>query len=217
MSSARSGQVTKLLQAMEAGDPTAADRLIPLLYDELRVLAGRLMRAERPDHTLQPTALVHEAYLRLVDQRQVQWQGRAHFLGLAARMMRRVLVDHARARATAKRGGEQVRVTLDDETLASDERGLELLALDEALERLAEEDPRAGRVVELRFFGGLTVEETAGVLETSPVTVKRDWQYARAWLSRALSEDAGPDRPGGAGGEGAANDDAADRMGGGTA
>jgi RNA polymerase sigma-70 factor (ECF subfamily) len=179
--STTSGEVTQLLQAARGGDENAARRLIPVVYQELRRLAGRYMREERRDHTLQPTALVHEAYLRLVEQAGVDWQNRAHFLGIAAQMMHRILVDHARGHARMKRGGEQIRVPLEEAIVLPVNDG-QLLALDEALHRLAKIDPRQSRIVELRFFGGLSVEETAEVLGVSPKTVKRDWSVARAWL-----------------------------------
>ncbi len=159
---------------------------MPVVYEELRRLAKQHLRRERPDHTLQATALVHEAYLRLVDQRAVTWQNRAHFFGVAAQLMRRILVDYARRRQAAKRGGAALKVSLNELVLAAEERSEEVVALDEALERLAAMDPRQGRVVELRIFSGLTVEETAEVLGISPATVKREWTMARAWLSREI-------------------------------
>jgi RNA polymerase sigma factor (TIGR02999 family) len=156
--------------------------LLPLVYAELRRLAASYLRRERPDHTLQPTALVHEAYLRLVDQTQARWQNRAHFLGVAAQMMRRILVDHARGHRAEKRGGDFQILSLDENIDVSGERAADLVALDEALKRLAELDPQKSRVVELRFFGGLSVEETAEVLGVSAPTVKRQWRMAKAWL-----------------------------------
>lgn len=179
------GQLTGLLRAWNRGDHQALDRLVPLVQRELRQLAAAHLRRERPDHTLQPTALVHEVYLRLVGASDVSWQDRSHFFGIAARLMRQILVDHARRRRAAKRGGLATRVTLDDDVAV--ERNLDVEALDEALARLAELDPRQGRVVELRFFGGLGVEETAEVLRISPTTVKREWRTARAWLYRELA------------------------------
>jgi len=179
-------EVTGLLTAATVGDSKATEKLMPLVYTELRRLAAHYLRGERPDHTLQPTALVHEAYLQLVDQTEMRWQNRAHFVGVAAQLMRRILVDHARTRHSLKRGGRQARVSLDDVFVASDDRSDELLAIDEALTRLAAEDPQQSRIVELRFFGGLTVEETAEVIGISPATVKRDWNVARAWLYREL-------------------------------
>lgn len=165
----------------------ALDELMPAVYDELRRQAARYLRREKAGHTLQPTALIHEAYLRLVDQRNVQWQNRAHFFGIAAQMMRRILVDHARTKKRAKRGGSDVKVSLADATIPVNERDLDVVALDEALTRLAEIDEQQSRVVELRFFSGLTVEETAEVMGISPATVKRDWSVAKAWLHRELS------------------------------
>jgi RNA polymerase sigma factor (TIGR02999 family) len=168
------------------GDPAELDACFPLVYDELRRLAGRYLRAEDVGHTLQPTALVHEAYLRLVGQRNVDWRNRAQFLGIAAEMMRRILVNHAVARRTAKRGGGAPRIALDETLRVLEADDVDLLALDGALGALAAVDARASRVVELRFFGGLGIEETAEVLGVSPATVKRDWTVARAWLRREL-------------------------------
>jgi RNA polymerase sigma factor (TIGR02999 family) len=183
------GDVTELLRAWRSGDEPALSRLVPIVHDELRRIADRCLRGERAA-SLDATALVSEAYLRLVDTRRVDWQNRAHFLAMAARVMRRVLVDAARARAAGKRGGGAVRVTLADDA-GLIERPQDLAALDDALETLAAVDPRRGRVVELRCFGGLTVEETALVLDVSPETVMRDWKLARSWLRREL---AGPTR-----------------------
>lgn len=163
-------------------------QLAPLVHEELRRIARRCMAGERAGHTLQATALVHEAYLRLVDVRRVQWRDRAHFLAMAARLMRRVLVDHARAKRYQKRGGGAVRVTFAEELPVGEAPDLDLLAVDEALSALAVVDERKGRVVELRFFGGLTVDETADVLEVSPETVMRDWKMAKAWLRRELAD-----------------------------
>ena len=188
----KSAEITTLLRAWSKGDASALDRLTPLLYDELRRLARGYMRHERPGHTLQTTALINEAYLRLVDVKGVDWEGRAHFLAVAARIMRRVLIDAARARASAKRGGEMERVdhssavNLDQLPASDSDRAAELVALDDALSKLTQMDPRRGQVIELRFFGGLTVEETAGVLNISPQSVMRDWKLARAWLAREL-------------------------------
>jgi RNA polymerase sigma factor (TIGR02999 family) len=179
-------ETTTLLAASTLGDAQATDRLMTLVYAELKRLAAHYLRGERPDHTLQPTALVNEAYLQLVDQKNHRWQNRAHFVGVAAQLMRRILVDHARAHKAAKRGGGEVKVPLDDAFVMSNERSKELLAIDEALERLAARDPQQSRIVELRFFGGLSVEETAGVLGISTATVKRDWSVARAWLYREI-------------------------------
>jgi RNA polymerase sigma-70 factor, ECF subfamily len=182
------GEVTQILHELQNGDPTAEERLIPHVYGELRRLASHYMRRERSDHTLQATALVHEAYLKLIDQHEVNWQGRAHFLGIAAQLMRRILVDHARSHHAVKRGGEQQRIPLDDVIIFSESKSSELIALDEALSRLAQIDARQSRIVELRFFAGLSVEETAEVLSISPKTVKRDWSVARAWLHREISK-----------------------------
>ena len=170
-----------------ANDKEALDKLMPVVYDELRRQAARYLRREKAGHTLQTTALIHEAYVRLVDQHNVQWQNRAHFFGIAAQMMRRILVDHARGKRRAKRGGSDVKVSLADATMPVEERDLDVVALDEALTRLAEIDEQQSRVVELRFFSGLTVEETAEVMGISPATVKRDWSMAKAWLHREIS------------------------------
>jgi RNA polymerase sigma factor (TIGR02999 family) len=181
-----SANITHLLVAWGKGDQDARDQLIGEVYDELRRLAHHHLRRERPGHSLQTTALVHDAYLQLVDQRRVQWQNRAHFFGIAAHLIRRILVEYARRRAAGKRGGDAVRVTIDPEMTASQPRDLGVVALDDALNRLAAIDPQQGRIVELRFFGGLTVEETADVVGISPRTVKREWRMARAWLEREL-------------------------------
>ena len=182
--------ITELLAAWAAGDPRAADRLLPAVYDELRRQAARAMRHEPDASTLQPTALVHEAYLRLVDQR-APWHNRAQFFGVAAQAMRRVLVDHARARHAAKRGGGALHITLPDAAAAqpgaTDDSAADVLALHDALTRLAAMDPGQGRLVELRYFAGLTIEETAEALGSSPATVKREWAVARAWLHRELA------------------------------
>jgi RNA polymerase sigma-70 factor, ECF subfamily len=162
------------------------DSLLPLVYKELRQLAAGYLRREKPGQTLQPTALVNEAYLRLLKDRPGRWQNRAHFCAIAAHSMRQILIERARARAAAKRGGPRHRVTLDDALVAGEDRSIDLLALDEALERLAAIDPEQARLVELRFFGGLTVEETADAMNISPATVKRHWTIAKAWLSREL-------------------------------
>jgi RNA polymerase sigma factor (TIGR02999 family) len=179
--------VTGLLVALREGDKEAADLLVEAVYSDLRKKAAAFLRRERPGHTLQPTALVHETYLRLVDQKRVVWQSRAHFLGVAAEMMRRILVDHARNRKARKRGGSRTRVTLDEALASSGPRALDLIALDDALNELAALDPRQSRVVELRAFGGLSVEETAEVMEISPATVKRYWAFSRAWLARRMA------------------------------
>ena len=178
---------TELLRAWSQGDGSALDRLIPLVYEELHRLARRYMRQERPDHTLQATSLVNEAYLRLIDVNRVEWRDRAHFLAVAAQMMRRILVESARNRRRQKRGGGAVHVNLDDvQALLPDSKERDLVALSDALSALAMFDARMGQVVELRFFGGLTVEETAEVLNVSPETVMRDWKTAKAWLLREL-------------------------------
>ncbi|CAN5221589.1 sigma-70 family RNA polymerase sigma factor [soil metagenome] len=171
----------------EHGGRAAADHLVPLVYAELRRLAAGYIRAERSGHTLQPTALVHEAFVKLVDQPGARWKNRAHFIGVAAQLMRRILVDHARRRAAAKRGGGN-RVTLLDEHAVTRTSTLDLLRVDDALARLACFDPRQSRIVELRFFGGLSIPETAEALAISPATVKRDWTMAKAWLHRELDE-----------------------------
>jgi len=178
--------ITGLLLAWEAGDGGAVDRLVPLVYDELRRLAHRHMQAEQPGHTLQTTALVHEAFLRLVDVKHVRFQHRAQFFALAAQLMRRVLVDAARARAASKRGGEVLHVSLPDNLAVADGNGVDLIALDDALAALAAFDARKAKVVELRYFGGLSVDETAEVLHVSAETVMRDWKMARLWLLREL-------------------------------
>jgi RNA polymerase sigma factor (TIGR02999 family) len=178
--------ITELLVGYSRGDKDALDKLMPIVYDELRRQAASYLRREQAGHTLQTTALIHEAYVRLVDQRNVQWQNRAHFFGIAAQMMRRILVDHARTKMGAKRGGSGVKVSLADATVSVKEQDLDVVALDEALTRLAEIDEQQSRVVELRFFSGLTVEETAEVKGISAATVKRDWSMAKAWLHREL-------------------------------
>jgi RNA polymerase sigma-70 factor, ECF subfamily len=178
--------VTQLLVAWSDGNKAALDELMRLVYQELRRLARRRLGRERPDHSLQSAGLVNEAYLRLVDQQRVHWQNRAHFYAIAAQMMRRILVDHARAGHVAKRGGEAIKVPLDEGIAMSAERASELVAIDEALDRLAHLDPRKSQVVELRFFGGLSNEETATVLKISANTVMRDWNTAKAWLYREL-------------------------------
>jgi RNA polymerase sigma-70 factor, ECF subfamily len=185
---ARDG-VTRLLIDWGQGDPAAHERLLPLVYDELRRLAGAYMRRERRDHTLQPTALVHEAYLRLVDQERVDWRNRAQFVGMAAMMMRRVLANHARDRAAAKRGGDAERVPLTFAGEVFRRPEVDALALHEALDRLAALDARKVRVVELKFFGGLTTEEIAEALEVSAATVEREWSFSRAWLYDAIAAD----------------------------
>jgi RNA polymerase sigma factor (TIGR02999 family) len=178
--------VTSLLVAWGNGEEAARDELMPLVYEELRRLAHRYMVRERPGHTLQTSGLVNEAYLRIVDQSQVHWQNRAHFFGIAAQMMRRILVDYARSRGYAKRGGGARQVSLDEAMIVSEERSAEVLALDDALKGLAEFDPRKSQIVELRFFGGLSIDETAGVLKVSPGTVMKDWTLAKAWLRKQM-------------------------------
>ena len=183
---------TQLLIRGSQGDEAALNQLFPLVYEELRRLARSCLGRERPDHTLQPTALVHEAYLRLIDQRNVDWRNQAQFFGVAAQMMRRILVNHAHSRHAAKRGGRAPRISLDEAVGFFEERDLNMVALDEALTDLAAIDPRQSRIVELRFFGGLSIEETAEVLEISPATVKREWSTAKAWLYREIG---GGDQP----------------------
>jgi len=178
--------ITRLLSEAAEGSSAAVDQLAPIVYDDLRARAARRLRQERPDHTLQPTALVHEVYVRLVDQRDVDWRGRTHFLAVASRVMRRVLTDHARGRGRAKRGAGFRRVTLDGIAAPGESRDVDLVDLDDALKRFAALDPRASRVVELRFFGGLTDDEAARALGVSPRTVRGDWAMARAWLLTAL-------------------------------
>jgi RNA polymerase sigma factor (TIGR02999 family) len=175
-----------LLQAWGRGDTAALDQLLPLVHEELRRLARRQMRHERPGHTLQATALVNEAYLRLIDVKRIRWQNRAHFFAMAARVMRRILVDSARARGYQKRGGRTQKVSLDEALVVSREPGQDLVALDDALQALAAFDPRKSQVVEMRFFGGLSVEETAQALHVSADTVMRDWRLAKVWLLREL-------------------------------
>jgi RNA polymerase sigma-70 factor (ECF subfamily) len=188
MSQPPRGQVTELLQSWSQGDESAVERLVPLVYEDLRRRAAAALRPERPGHTLTPTALVNEAYLRLVDQRLPQFESRKHFFAVAARVMRQVLVDHARARKATKRNAGREALPLDESMSATDERAGDLLALDNALSALAELDSGKARLVELRYFGGLTIEETAEMLGTSPATVKREWALARAWLHREISE-----------------------------
>ena len=181
--------VTRLLEQLRAGDRNAVADLVPLLYDELRQLASNYLRRERPGHTLQATALVHEAYLRLVDQKDVGWQNRSHFFGVAAQQMRRILVDHARNRHAVKRGGPAPKVALDEAVIVSDHEAEDVLQLNELLSRLGDLDEQQARVVELRVFGGLTVEEAAEALGVSPATVKRDWAMAKAWLTREIQRE----------------------------
>jgi RNA polymerase sigma-70 factor, ECF subfamily len=183
-------QITDWLERISAGDRCAVDLLLPVVYDELRRLAESQLRLERGDHTLQATALVHEAYMRLIDQRNVAWRNRAHFMAVAAQAIRRILVDHARARSSAKRGGGRARISLDSQLLYDDTQATDLLALDESLERLKQQHPDKARVVELRFFGGLKNEDVAEVLNVTTRTVERHWQFARAWLFREVAGDA---------------------------
>ena len=185
-----SAEVTRLLKDWTNGQEQALDRLVPQIHSELRKLAASYLRKERPDHTLQPTALVNEAFLKLIDQRAVKWQNRAHFFGIAAQAMRRILVDHARAHAADKRGGGVRKLPLDDALMISGKTDIDLLALDEALTRLAVIDPQQSRVVELRFFGGLTMDETAEVMRISLATVGREWRMAKAWLFAEISRTA---------------------------
>lgn len=182
-----SRQVTRLLQQWSSGRSDARDELFPVIYAELRRLAAGYMRHERASHTLQPTALVHEAFLKLIDQRAVRWQSRAHFFGIAAQAMRRILVDHARAHAAEKRGAGESPVTLDEARLIGATPNVDLIALDEALTRLEALDPQQSRLVEARFFGGLTIDEAAELLQVSPATVGREWTVAKAWLYTQLA------------------------------
>ena len=189
---ASDADITQLLMDARGGDSRAADQLLPLVYDRLRRLAQELMQRERPSHTLQATALVHEAYLKLVDQKRAQWRDRAHFFAVAAQAIRRILVDHARRYGRAKRGGARGKLTLNEELAATYDEVIDVVALDEALTQLSESHPLHARITEMRFFAGLTIEESAAVLGTSTRTVDRHWRYARAWLYRTLS---GHDRP----------------------
>src|SRR6266404_5152088 len=183
-----SSDVTSLLKRYGNGDQDALAELIPQIYDELRRLASSYLRSERVDHTLQTTALVHEAYLRLVDQKQVEWSNRNHFFGVAAQMMRRILVDHARKHVSLKRGGSFLRISLEEAAVFSRERPRELIAVDELLTRLASLDPQGSRIVELRFFAGLSLEETAEVTGLSSAKVRREWSAAKAWLMREIGK-----------------------------
>ena len=187
------GDVTHILNAVQSGDKRAADRLLSLVYEELRLLARKNMAGERPDHTLGATALVHEVDLKLVGHQHIEWQNRAHFFATAAEAMRRILIDRARLRRRVKRGGDRKRIPLKSVDLAIEQDSSEILALDEALQRLQEKDGRMYEIVMLRFFAGLSVEETAAAMNVSPRTVKRDWTCARAWLHKTMSETA-PDR-----------------------
>lgn len=189
MNDSSRSDVTELLVAWSNGNQAARDQLMSAVYDELHRLARRYMRRESPGHTLQTSALLNEAFLRLVDQKNVQWQNRAHFFAIAAQMMRRILVDYARSRNYAKRGGGARALSLDEALIVSDARNEEVVNVHEALERLTEFDSRKGQIVELRFFGGLSIEETAEVLGVSPGTVMRDWTLAKAWLRREMSPE----------------------------
>jgi len=188
MTSPSAHSVTQLLLAWRQGDPAALDQLIPHVYQKLRRLARRYMAGQRPDHTLQATGLINEAYVRLIDCQQVNWQDRAHFFGVSAQIMRRVLVDFARSKRYQKRGGGARKTSLDEGLILSPERGRDVVALDDALQVFASSFPRQSKVVELRFFGGLSVEETAEVLHVSAITVMRDWQFAKSWLARELKK-----------------------------
>jgi RNA polymerase sigma factor (TIGR02999 family) len=188
MTEAQTHEVTQLLIDWSNGDRAALDKLIPVVEEELRRLAHRYMSRERAGHTLQTTALVNEAFVRLVNRKNVHWQNRAHFFGIAAQLMRTILVDHARSHASAKRGGGANKLELDEAMVVSQQKASEVLALDDALKQLALIDPQQSRIVELRFFGGLTVEETAEVMHLSPATIKREWSTAKAWLYRELAK-----------------------------
>ena len=188
--SSSSYPVTELLALWSNGDVSARDALVPLVYDELRKIARRCLASQRADHTLQPTALVHEAYLRLARRDSLDWRDRVHFFAMAAQMMRQILVDHARKQAAAKRGGNAITLVIDEALVASKESNLDVLALDAAMTKLASLDPRQCQIVELRFFGGLSIEETAQVVNISPATTKREWATARLWLHQAMSHGA---------------------------
>jgi len=188
-------EVTQLLISWRNGDSEALDKLIPMVYAELRKLARRHMARESPDHTLQTSSLINETYLKLVDQQNVQWQNRAHFFAVAAQVMRHILIDHARRHRYQKRGAGAPKISFDETTGLSDERAAELVSLDDALTALAEIDARKSRIIELRFFGGLSVEETAEIMKISPVTVSREWRAARAWLRREMATGGLPVRP----------------------
>ncbi len=192
MENSQQEDVTGLLAAWKSGSDEALDDLIPIVYAELRRLAGQQLRRERPDHSLQPTALTHEAFLRLFGTRQISWQNRAHFFAVASQLMRRILVEHARKRGAAKRGGLATRVALDEANAPAESPDVDIIALHEALSELEKIDPRQSRIVELKYFGGLNTEEAAEVLSLSTATVKRDWSVAKLWLRRALES---PDPP----------------------
>ncbi len=188
MTQSDSHDITQMLIDLTGGDEQVVDRLLPHLYDELKKLAGSYLRKERADHTLQPTALVHEAYMKLIDQRQVRWQNRAHFFGIAAQVMRRILLDHARKHLAEKRGGDAEKLPLEEEILVvSHGRSAELVALDDTLAELAKIDPQKAKIVELRYFGGLSIEETAEVMGVSVPTINRQWKMAKAWLFKELN------------------------------
>jgi RNA polymerase sigma factor (TIGR02999 family) len=182
-------ELTQVLDAIDHGDNAAADRLMPLVYDDMRALAADYMQREPPGHTLQPTALVNEAFLRLVGQQRVEWMGRSHFFAVGAQIMRRILVDHARAKKRAKRGGDRQRIALTEECQVSPRPDIDLLEIDDALAKLAQRDARQAKIVELRFFGGLTVEEVAAVLGMSKRSVEAEWTMIRAWLRRELADE----------------------------
>lgn len=190
MSQNTSPEITRMLIALTDGNTEVVNNLLPLIYNELRSLAGNYLRRERVSHTLQPTALVHEAYIKLIDQKQVKWQNRAHFFGIAAQIMRRILVDHARKHTADKRGGDAEKLPIEEEILVvSNEKSHELLALDEALENLEKMDEQKAKIVELRYFGGLSIEETAEVLGVSVATVNRQWRMAKAWLYGQIAKN----------------------------
>ncbi|MCU0237945.1 MAG: sigma-70 family RNA polymerase sigma factor [Pyrinomonadaceae bacterium] len=184
-----SNQITQLLNELNLGNKLAFDQLMPLVYDELRLIAKRFMSRQKTDHTLQTTELIHEAYLKLAEKNENSWQNRSHFFGVAAQAMRHILVDYARAKQSQKRGGVQFQITLEDNALVSNDNSSQILALNEALENLSKLDQRKVKVVEMKFFGGLTMEEIAEVLSISPETAKRDWKFARTWLLRELSNN----------------------------
>jgi RNA polymerase sigma factor (TIGR02999 family) len=194
MTASPPNEVTQMLLDWSGGDKAALDRLMPLVYEELRRLAHHYMGRERAGHTLQTTAIVNEAYLQLVDQRSVEWQNRAHFFGIAAHLMRRILASYARSRRYIKRGGGAHQVLLDEAMMVSEEKAADMVALDDALSALAEIDPRKSQIVEMRFFSGLSIEETAEVLGVSPGTVMRDWTLAKAWLRREMTKGAEDER-----------------------
>lgn len=190
MSQQSSHEITQMLIELTDGNTEVVNRILPHIYDELRRLASSYLRRERSDHTLQPTALVHEAYLKLIDQKRVQWQNRAHFFGIAAQVMRRILMDHARKHGAEKRGGDAEKLPIEEEILiVSNGRSAELLALDDALEELAKMDPQKAKIVELRYFGGLSIEETAEVMGVSVPTINRQWRTAKAWLYGQIAND----------------------------